>query len=83
MKLRTSTLAAILVAVSLSATTVQARPLGFHGGFGHYGGYGQGLGLGVSGSGLRQERLSQAHWRPHTILWIWLWLWLRVRVRWL
>src|SRR3954454_6810241 len=37
MKLRTSTLAAILVAASLSATTVQARPLGFHGGFGHYG----------------------------------------------
>ena len=53
MKLRTSVLASILVAGSLSTTTVQARPLGFHGGFGHYGGFGYGHGgWGWGGVGL-------------------------------
>jgi len=63
MRMRTVTLAAALVAASIPSlsTTAQARPFGFHGGFGHYGGGGWGwggVGFGLAAGALIAGALS-------------------------
>src|SRR3954463_8748411 len=71
MKLRTATLAAAVLVAAVSpnlSTTAQARPFGFHGGFGHggwggggHGGWGRGgWGLGGVGVGLATGALIGA-----------------------
>src|SRR5438045_8363826 len=66
MKLRTATFAAALLVAAVSpnlSTTAQARPFGFHGGFGHggwgHGGWGHG-GWGWGGVGIGLE-IGRAH----------------------
>ena len=62
MKVRTATLAAVLLAASIPSlsTTAQARPFGFHGGWGH-GGWGHGSGgWGGAGFGLAAGALVGA-----------------------
>ena len=67
MKVRTATLAAVLLAASIPSlsTTAQARPFGFHGGWGH-GGWGHGGVGAVPGSGSPPVPWLGPHLPPRT-----------------